>query len=108
MGNYDDIDLMAMHACSLLDMCGRTDVPVVKGAASPIASEYSGQNGAKIHGETGIGNVMLPPTQQMALQDVTAAEFIVKHCQDNEGEITLVTLGPLTNIVKFYSCCCCC
>lgn len=75
--------------------------PVVKGATKPLTRTYGGPN--VIHGENGLGNVPSPivnvdlsPVRRLA--GATAADFMVSTCQANPGQVTIVTLGPLTNL----------
>jgi inosine-uridine nucleoside N-ribohydrolase len=52
---------------------------------------------AFVHGSDGQGDVNLAsPTTQV--QSIDAAHFIVRSVTDAPGEITLVALGPLTNV----------
>jgi len=75
--------------------CGY-DVPVAKGASKPLEREYDG-GVPHIHGSNGIGDAVIPETQQHIVE-LSAAEFIVKTVNENPGEITLVTVGRLTNL----------
>jgi inosine-uridine nucleoside N-ribohydrolase len=84
------------NALKLLEIAGRTDVPVARGVERPLAMPYRGPV-AFVHGTDGQGNVFLsPPTTQV--QPLDAVQFIIRTVMDAPGEITLVALGPLTNI----------
>ena len=50
-----------------------------------------------VHGSNGFGNVALPAAQRKP-ESLSAAELIVKLINENPGEVTLVAVGPLTNI----------
>ena len=63
---------MAQNACSILDMCGEHDIPVIKGGG-PIASEYDGHSGIFVHGENGVGGVQLPETAKKPILDMEAS-----------------------------------
>jgi inosine-uridine nucleoside N-ribohydrolase len=78
-----------------LDIAER-DVPVAEGAIKPI---YSSKLPTPdfVHGKDGFGEIYLPESRRQPLKE-TAAEFIVRTVMDNPGEITLVVLGPMTNI----------
>lgn len=89
-------ELATANALRLLDIAGRPDIPVAPGAADPLCVPYSGPV-AFVHGEDGQGNVDLPPSDRDPL-DVSAAQFIVDQVMANPGEITLVPVGPLTNL----------
>jgi len=84
------------NALKLLEIADRTDIPVARGVDGPLAMPYRGPV-AFVHGTDGQGNVDLPPPT-MHVQPIDAAHFIVRSVMDSPGEITLVALGPLTNI----------
>lgn len=71
-------------------------VPVALGAPQNLAGEAH-QPPAHIHGANGIANVELPPVNQRPTGE-DAASFIVRMAHEAPGEITLVTLGRLTNL----------
>lgn len=89
-------ELTTLNALRLLEIAGRTDIPVAKGAAKPLAMPFRGPADF-VHGVDGQGNVHLPPPTTKAL-DVDAARFIIDTVKAAPGEITLVPVGPLTNI----------
>ncbi len=89
-------DLTTINALRLLEIAGRSDIPVAQGAPQPIASRFD-EPGAMVHGDDAQGNLHLPPPATKAIQQ-SAAEFIVERVMNAPGEITLVPIGPLTNI----------
>jgi purine nucleosidase len=89
-------ELATANALRLLDIAGRPDVPVVRGAADPLCVPYSGAV-PFVHGDDGQGNVSLAGPSRAPL-DTTAAQFIVEQVMARPGEITLVPIGPLTNL----------
>lgn len=82
------------NALKILKITDRLDIPVYAGAEKPLRKEYiSAQD---THGEDGLG--------ESDLEDVTngiyrqnASEFINKTLATN-SDITVVAIGPLTNI----------
>jgi uridine nucleosidase len=90
------VDLAATNALRLLEIAGRTDILVAKGAANSLVGDYD-HPPAHIHGDDGQGNVHLPPPAGKPI-DQTAAQFIVEQVMSAPGEVTLVPIGPLTNI----------
>ncbi|MNH89122.1 Pyrimidine-specific ribonucleoside hydrolase RihA [compost metagenome] len=72
------------------------EVPVVTGASKPLTREWAGAV-SHVHGDNGIGNVDLPPSDQQPLTE-SAADFIVRKANELDGELTLVTTGRLTNL----------
>jgi purine nucleosidase len=88
--------LSTTNALRLLEVAGQSHIPVAHGADAPLARAYRGPV-AFIHGEDGQGNAHLPPSKSTAIAE-SAAEFIVQKVMAAPGEITLVPIGPLTNI----------
>lgn len=89
------------NALRLVEMAGRPDVPVARGAEAPLLRPFTGE-GWRVHGRNGLGEVELPPPQGEP-DDRRAAQFIVDAVMASPGEITLVPLGPLTNVALAVS-----
>ncbi len=89
-------DLATTNALRLLEIANRTDIPVAHGADSPLVRPFTSP-AAFVHGDDGQGNVHLPPPSTQPIQK-PAAEFIVEQVMAAPGEVTLVPIGPLTNI----------
>ena len=94
-GNVDTA-LATTNALRLLEIAGRDEIPVAKGAADPLTGPFAGP-ASFVHGEDGQGNIFLPPPKTQAIGE-TAAAFIVHQVMANPGEVTLAPIGPLTNI----------
>jgi len=92
------VETCTTNALRILDIAGRPDIPVAQGAGRPLASAYRGP-AAHVHGVDGLADVPLPdvPRNAHAL-DLDAAHFIIEQVMAAPGEITLVPIGPLTNI----------
>ncbi|MCL1078670.1 nucleoside hydrolase [Parashewanella spongiae] len=72
------------------------DIPVYSGAHRPLtmqAKEYP----AFVHGENGLGNIPQPKAKKQA-EAISAAQFIVNTTNQFPNEITIIALGPLTNL----------
>jgi inosine-uridine nucleoside N-ribohydrolase len=91
-----DVSVATTNALTLLEIAGRGDIPVSRGVDKPLAMPYRGPV-AFVHGEDGQGNVFLPPPTTTA-HELDAPQFIIRSVLDAPGEITLVALGPLTNV----------
>lgn len=87
--------LATLNALRLLDIVG-ADVPVAEGAIKPLYSPKL-PTPDFVHGKDGFGEIYLPASNKKPIEE-TAAEFIVRTVMANPGEITLVVLGPMTNI----------
>ena len=93
-------EICTTNALRLLEIAGRTDIPVYRGAEKPISSELRGSPDF-VHGPDGQGNSNLSPPKT-SVQNETALEFLHKTIRDNPGEVTLVPIGPLTNIAELF------
>lgn len=90
------LELTKRNARLILDICGRSEIPVYAGAEKPLKRDLV--TAEEVHGKTGIDGVDIyePP---VPLANGHAVDFIIKAIRDNEkGAITLCPLGPLTNI----------
>lgn len=90
---------VSMHQGSInarytLEVCG-ADIPVYNGCDRPILrkAEYADW----YHGPDGMGDMNYPAPKQEA-QKTHAVQELIRRFGDEPNEITLVTLGPLTNI----------
>ena len=94
-GNVDT-GLATTNALRLLDIAGRAELPVARGAARPLTGSYRGAADF-VHGSNGQGNAELAdPTGREDTRRAT--QFMAEMIDAHPGEITLVTLGPLTNL----------
>jgi purine nucleosidase len=88
--------LTTLNARKVMELAGRTDVPICAGADRPL--DVPLVTAEHVHGDTGLNGVELPdPT--LALDPRHAVDFIVQTLREREaGTVTLCPLGPLTNI----------
>jgi inosine-uridine nucleoside N-ribohydrolase len=90
------VDLTTKNALRLVELAGRPEIPVAMGAEKPLLRPFTGK-GWMVHGRNGLGEIDLPePAGQPDPR--RAATFIIDTIMANPGEITLVPLGPLTNV----------
>ena len=93
-GNVDT-GLATRNALRLIDLVD-ANIPVAAGSVRPLYAKKL-PTPTFVHGEDGLGEIWLPESSRAAL-DLTAAEFIVETVMSNPGEISLIALGPMTNI----------
>ncbi|CAN1146394.1 Probable uridine nucleosidase 2 [Linum perenne] len=89
--------LATMNALHLLQVAGRTDIPVAEGSHVTITKGTKLRIADFVHGTDGLGNQKFPPPDGKAI-DQSAADFLVEQASLYPGEVTVVALGPLTNI----------
>lgn len=84
------------NTLAILEKVGKM-VPVYEGAASTFARGMSQHWAKHIHGEDGLGNVLdeLPTAQA---EKGFAPDFIVEQVKRYPQEITIIAVGPLTNL----------
>ncbi|QYJ86197.1 nucleoside hydrolase [Shewanella mesophila] len=70
---------------------------VAKGAVKPIVRPPVGPT-VVVHGETGFGDVHAPKTLTTQADPRPAYQYIIDTVKAEPGEITLVAVGPLTNL----------
>lgn len=93
-GNVET-SLATENAMRILDITGR-NIPVFEGAKRPLYAkplvppDY-------VHGNDGLGNVDYPGSAKKP-ENEPAAGFIVNAVKKNPGEISVLTLGPMTNL----------
>lgn len=83
------------NATFILALAGRTDVPVYAGAALPLVREPIT---ADVHGVSGFDGVDLPPASAVTPDEALPA--IIQALETSTKPITILALGPLTNIAK--------
>ncbi len=90
------LELTARNARIVCELAGRSDMRVFAGCDRPIARKLV--TAEHVHGKTGLDGITLPdPT--MPVQDQNAVDFIIETLRSEpEASVTLVPIGPLTNI----------
>lgn len=93
-GNID-ARKVAENTRAVLELAGRADIEVALGRETPLVRPLD--VAPETHGPRGIGYAELPPPSR-PLSDRFGPDLIVEEARAHPGELTLVTLGPLTNL----------
>jgi ribosylpyrimidine nucleosidase len=93
-GNVES-ELGSQNALKILEHMGRKDIHVAVGATHPLNKPLV--TDPYFHGTNGLGMVSLP-TPHISVIETNAVDLIISEIMESPGEITLVTLGPLTNL----------
>ena len=93
-GNVDARQV-AINTLSVLELAGRGDVEVALGRETPLVRPL--ETTPETHGPRGLGYAELPPAVR-SLSARHAVDLMIEEARRAPGELTLVTLGPLTNL----------
>jgi purine nucleosidase len=93
-GNVDARQV-ATNTLAVLELAGRGDVEVALGREMPLVRPL--ETTPETHGPRGLGYADLPPAAA-ALSERHAVDVLIDEARRRPGELTLVTLGPLTNL----------
>lgn len=84
------------NALALVEYVGRSEVPVFRGSSRPLTRKFP--YARHFHGGSGITRRL--PKPRMAPASGGAVEFLAQQLSSDPGAITLVALGPLTNLAR--------
>ncbi|MDZ7838934.1 MAG: nucleoside hydrolase [Actinomycetota bacterium] len=82
----------ALNVCSKFEML---DIPIATGMSKPILRKQVTASGT--HGESGLDGLSFEKIKTK-LDSLHAVDLIIKKFMESNGYITLVAIGPLTNI----------
>lgn len=93
-GNYP-IEVTTENALKTIELLGRTDIAVARGMGKPLARPLAKDPFS--HGEDGQANINLPKPQAKPVA-AHGVDLIIDTVKANPGELTVITLGPFTNL----------
>ena len=93
------LDKTTNNALRVLELAGRTDIPVYAGADAPFVRQRD--VAAHVHGESGLDGPDLPQPSQSAQAD-HAVEFLAQQYRSADKPV-LVATGPLTNVGLLFA-----
>jgi purine nucleosidase len=83
------------NGLSILELANAGHIPLARGCELPLVQPSL--LAAETHGDTGLGYAKLPePLIQPIGQH--GSDFLIEKVLSSPGEITLVAIGPLTNV----------
>ena len=95
VGGNQTLEKTTRNTLAVLELLGRTDIPVAAGAAGPLVRQL--HTAASVHGESGLGAATLPPpTKQPEASD--AVTCLRRWIESSLKPVTIVAVAPLTNI----------
>jgi purine nucleosidase len=94
------LEQAVQNALFTVERAGRTDVPVFAGAAAPLERELF--TAEFVHGTDGMGDIGLPLAGRRPSSGHAVDVLVETIGSQPPGALTLVTLGPLTNIALAF------
>lgn len=93
-GNYP-VEVTSVNALKVLEMLGRTDIPVGKGMPAPMVRPTP--KDPFTHGQDGQAENFLPEPV-MPLSDKHAIDLIIDIVKEHPGEVYILCTGPMSNL----------
>jgi purine nucleosidase len=91
-----DVDTATANTLRILELAGRGDVPVARGAARSLLRPFI-KAADHVHGANGLGGVILPEPRAKPVAE-HGSDLIIRKAKENPGAITLCPVGPQTNV----------
>jgi purine nucleosidase len=89
------LDLVMRNLVAVLDAAGAPDIPVHAGCDRALLGDQ--RDAAGFHGSNGLGGIDVPSSARR-IDGEHAAVALARMARARPGELTLLALGPLTNI----------
>lgn len=93
-----DVATTSGNALLNVEVAGRADLPVARGASRPLTRPPLARYPVHVHGHDGLGNAGLKPPAGAPIPTPAAALIVERILQSPPGELTLLAVGPLTNL----------
>jgi purine nucleosidase len=89
------LEQATINGLSILELAGAGQIPVAKGCDLPLVQPSL--LAPETHGNTGLGYAKLPEPRNKPIRQ-HGCDFLIDQILSNPGELTLVAIGPLTNV----------
>lgn len=90
------VDKVDQNVLTVLEVMG-ADVPVYHGAETPLITNWAPEI-PDVHGSDGLGDWAERPSHRRHIEKEHAVAALIRLANQYPNELTLITLGPLTNI----------
>lgn len=90
------IDYVMKNTRKILKFMGREDIRTYRGASRPLMTEAHHE--FQVHGSDGIGNALDHISVEPEEPTMFAPDFMIEQAEKHQGDITLIMVGPLTNL----------
>ena len=93
------VETTTENTLKILELIGKENIPVAVGADKPIVRPYNPPEFSIVHGKDGLGDLENPlPTPKIKPLEISAVEFMAQTLMQASEPITLVPVGPMTNV----------
>jgi purine nucleosidase len=89
------LEQATINSLSVLELGHASHIPVAKGCGLPLVQPSL--LALETHGNTGLGYAKLPEPRSRPIGQ-HGGDFLIEKILSNPGELTLVAIGPLTNV----------
>ena len=93
-GNVE-VEHTTRNTLQVLELAGMEHIPVYMGAEKPLL--YEAVTAHHVHGQNGLNDMVLPKPKREP-EAMPAWDAIYEYAKKYEGELTVVAVGPLTNL----------
>lgn len=92
-------EVTTQNTLKILELVGRTDIPVASGAVRPLVKEYNPPEFSIVHGYDGLGDMADSlPQPTITTCGKSAVQFMADTLRESDEPVTLVPVGPMTNV----------
>jgi inosine-uridine nucleoside N-ribohydrolase len=99
VGGNVDLEQATANTLLTLDVLGAPPIPVVRGAAEPLARRER-PTAAHVHGADGLGGARSRYPASSRQASAGAPRFLLEMIRRHPGVLTLVATAPLTNVAQ--------
>ena len=100
---FRNAEQRAELACCLLEALGRTDIPVYAGIGKTLLQSIPDWEQVAANHRPGQMEVLKKQQPSIQPQPGSAVDFIIDTVMASDGDITLVPVGPFTNIAAAFT-----
>jgi purine nucleosidase len=90
------VEITTHNALYLKERFG-IEAPVSRGASGPVAGQDA-HHASGVHGENGLGDIVVPADLKTQAIETPAHRFIIETVRKYPGEVTLLAVGRMTNL----------
>ena len=93
-----DLENTTRNGLNILSLCGREDIPLYKG--SGVSLNNIQPDTVPAFGDDGMGGYANEIASEKQVEEEDAVSFLMRTVNEHPGELTIVAIGPCTNIAR--------